>query len=52
MLEPDLPPKGMETLTAPHFFNDIGRLRVFSSLRPESYVGADAVAGLGLAERR
>jgi hypothetical protein len=52
MLEPDLPPKGMETLTAPHFFNDIGRLRVFSSVRPEPYVGADAVAGLGLAERR
>jgi hypothetical protein len=33
-LEPDPPLKGMETLTAPHFFNDINPLRAFSSVRP------------------
>jgi hypothetical protein len=39
MVEPDPPPKGMETLTAPHFFNGIGRLRAFSSVRPETLRG-------------
>jgi hypothetical protein len=50
--EPGPPLKGLETLTAPRFFNDIGPPGLLKRSPQNPDVGGDAVAGLGLAERR